>query len=397
MKTINSNKNRKATRIAFFPDRLAHYRLPIFRKLSNTRATCQIRFFSSNKKSINSINLIDTDASEIDVRTLNEVVIRNKVFWQSKIIIQTLSPETDVVVCWGEMHRISTWIAALAARFLRKPFIMWTHGLYGNEGTLKHIVRTTFYRTAQGLLLYGNHSKSLLQKAGFRRKNIQVIYNSLDFKKQREIAKSKPSGELIEFKKSIFPNIDNERILIFCSRLVPKKDPVTLLEALALANKGVNTFKLIIVGDGPYKTKIQDTIKTLKLEDSVHVFGACYREEDLCSLFLISDMCISPGNIGLTALHSLAYGTPVATHSDMDNQMPEAEAVISGENGVLFMRNDAVDIVNKLKNWFADPPNRSEILEFVESNVFNKYNVDYQTSVFFNMIDRSYEQHHNVL
>lgn len=397
MTASNSRKRSKGTQIAFFPDRLAHYRLPVFRQLSNENANATITFYSSKKKSISSINLINHESNEIKVTNINEMVFRNKVFWQSKIISQSLSPQTDTIVCWGEMHRISTWIASLIARILRKPFFMWTHGLYGNEGTFKRIIRTTFYRTALGLFLYGNHSKNLLQKSGFDPKNLEVIYNSLDLKTQREIANNKKHEDLLKTRDSIFQNLDDEKILIFCSRLVPKKDPIILLKALALANKESCSFKLIIVGDGPHKSKIQETIRKLNIEDSVHLFGACYHEEELCTLFMISDMCVSPGNVGLTALHSLAYGTPVATHSDINNQMPEAETVVPGKSGILFEKDNEADIVDQLKHWFSRPPSRSEVLEYAKSNIFNKYNTDYQTSVFYNMLKRSSDQYNHVI
>ena len=42
---------------------------------------------------------------------------------------------------------------------------------------------------------------------------------------------------------------------------------------------------------------------------------------------------VSPGNVGLTAIHSLSYGTPVLTHNNFNNQMPEVESIQPGFNG----------------------------------------------------------------
>ena len=50
----------------------------------------------------------------------------------------------------------------------------------------------------------------------------------------------------------------------------------------------------------------------------------------------MSDLTVSPGNIGLTAIHSLSYGTPVCSHSNFNNQMPESEAIINFEKWFFF-------------------------------------------------------------
>ena len=53
----------------------------------------------------------------------------------------------------------------------------------------------------------------------------------------------------------------------------------------------------------------------------------------------------------LTSIHALTYGTPVATHSDFQNQMPEAAAIIDNINGFFFKRDDEYDLAKKIKNW----------------------------------------------
>ena len=61
---------------------------------------------------------------------------------------------------------------------------------------------------------------------------------------------------------------------------------------------------------------------------------------------------MSIGNIGLTAIHSLSFGTPVASHDNFENQMPEVEAIIDGENGFLFEENNSNDLIDKIEQWF---------------------------------------------
>ncbi len=65
----------------------------------------------------------------------------------------------------------------------------------------------------------------------------------------------------------------------------------------------------------------------------IWLYGACYDEEIIGELIFNAQLCVSPGNVGLTAMHSLVYGTPVITHNNFSNQSPEFEAIIDGKTG----------------------------------------------------------------
>jgi glycosyltransferase involved in cell wall biosynthesis len=52
-------------------------------------------------------------------------------------------------------------------------------------------------------------------------------------------------------------------------------------------------------------------IKERKLDDFIVFYGESYNERELAPLIALADVCVSPGNVGLTAIHALTYGTPV--------------------------------------------------------------------------------------
>ena len=62
----------------------------------------------------------------------------------------------------------------------------------------------------------------------------------------------------------------------------------------------------------------------------------------------ISDVCVMPGRIGLTAIHALSNGVPVISHSNFDHQMPESEVILDGVTGYFFTMNDFASLVDKL-------------------------------------------------
>ena len=109
-------------------------------------------------------------------------------------------------------------------------------------------------------------------------------------------------------------------------------------------------------------------------------YGKSYNTEEIGQLIYNSDLCVSPGNIGLTAIHCLSYGTPVASHSNYKNQMPEVEAIIDGENGFLFEENDHVDLANKINLWFSKKHKLDK--DEIRKIVVEKYNPDNQLAIF---------------
>ena len=61
------------------------------------------------------------------------------------------------------------------------------------------------------------------------------------------------------------------------------------------------------------------------------IIGECYSEETNAKLIYNADLCVAPGNIGLTAIHVMMFGCPAITHNDFKWQMPEFEAIKSME------------------------------------------------------------------
>ena len=79
-------------------------------------------------------------------------------------------------------------------------------------------------------------------------------------------------------------------------------------------------------------------------------YGACYDESKLASFIFNSHCTVSPGNIGLTGIHSFTYGTPVITHNNFNNQMPEVESIVNGVNGFFFKEGNIGSLNETIKN-----------------------------------------------
>jgi glycosyltransferase involved in cell wall biosynthesis len=379
--------------VALLPDRFASYRYTIFKRLSDFKENgFYLTIYADTEEDVPGLKLVDASYCDRDylnggiswVRIKN-IAIRGICFWQTGLFRLACSKEHDVHVYWGEAHRLSTWISAVFSRILGKQVVFWGHGIYGNEGRLKGWVRRSFYRLSNVLLVYSDYGKDLLVERGFASNRIYVIKNSLDCQKQNEFFfKKKSRAELAKLE--LFS--EQDRVLIFIGRLEPQKRLQMLLEALVILNRGAEEhYKLLVIGAGSQRASLLQLAEGLNVSSDVVFYGACYDDEILAPLIMMADVCVSPGEVGLTAMHSLIYGTPVVTHDDFAEQMPEFEAICPGVSGAFYEHGDLGDLCAKIE----------QVIGLIDSGVINSngcreiilkcYTKEYQVGVFNEMLE----------
>ena len=250
--------------------------------------------------------------------------------------------------------------------------------MYGNESPLKNKLRVLFYKAANEILLYERRAKDLLIKEGLKEENLKVIFNSLDYDVHKEL---RTSEDLRTSNKPTFFINNDLPYLIFVGRLTKVKKNDLLIKSVQQINKEAQKVNLLIVGDGVEKENLETLTKELDLEDQVHLYGACYKEELLAQFIYHATLCVSPGNVGLTAMHSLSFGTPVCTHQNYLNQMPEVEVIEEGFNGCFFDENNIEDLTKVIDNWLGNSVSREQIRKQCYQVIDTYYNPYYQYKI----------------
>ena len=138
---------------------------------------------------------------------------------------------------------------------------------------------------------------------------------------------------------------------------------------------------MILIGDGSERERIVSMVEKLQLQSNVWLFGKCYDNETLSDLIYNAELCVSPGNVGLTALHSMSFGTPVLSNDDFETQMPEYETIVPGETGELYKKGDFNDFCEKIKKWLSDNHDRNVVRSNCYSMINGKWNVNNQMSL----------------
>lgn len=287
--------------------------------------------------------------------------------YQRGLIGLALRRDLDALIYLGNPYFVSTWLSALLARLTHKRVLFWTHGWTRSETGVKAWLRWTFYKLADGLLLYGHMAKMTGLAKGFAPEKLHVIYNSLDYESQKKARASITPEKLSALREQLFRE-PGRPVVICCARLTHLCRLDLLLEAQAKLKQEGHLINVLLVGDGPDRQALE-TLAT-RLEVPVRFYGACYDEVTLAGLTMAANVSVSPGKIGLTAMQSLAFGTPVITHDDFEAQMPEWEAILPGRTGDFFKRDDVADLARVIRGWtgtsFTDPAVRNDCFKVIE-------------------------------
>ncbi|RCS27695.1 glycosyltransferase [Polaribacter sp. WD7] len=353
-----------------------HYRGGIFKLLDR-----QLNIDSYFGDKMGDVKKLDYKELKNFKKELKNINIYSHIYWQKGALKLLFKPYANYIIL-GEYYCLSTWFILIFSKFSNKKIYLWTHGWYGNESASKRILKKAFFKLSDSLLLYGNYAKELMIDEGFKKEKLHVIYNSLDYKKQLEVrSKLKKTSIYNDY----FGN-DNP-VLIFIGRLTKIKNLNFLIEIQKKMVTKETPINLIFIGSGEEEENLKRSVKLNNTEKLTWFFGPSYDEYDIGNLLYNADICVSPGNVGLTAMHAMTYGTPVISHNNFSLQMPEFESIVKGVTGEFFEYNNKESLLKTIENWLNNNHNR----EFTRKSCFERidkyFNPAYQIEIIKNQLD----------
>jgi N-acetyl-alpha-D-glucosaminyl L-malate synthase BshA len=232
-------------------------------------------------------------------------------------------------------------VAYLAKQILKTfnihiPVITTLHGtditLVGKNASYEQVV-TFSINGSDGVTCVSNSLKKDTYAQFNIEKDIQVIYNFIDknrFKRQQKE----------HFRKAIAPK--GEKILIHTSNFRKVKRIEDIMQVFKELRK-IMPVKLLLVGDGPERTRIEMMCRELGTCEDVRFLGKLEAIEEVLS---VSDVFMMPSekeSFGLAALEAMACEVPVI--SSNAGGLPELN--IHGETGFL---SEVGDVKSMLQN-----------------------------------------------
>ncbi len=344
------------TRVGIFTNMAPLYVQPLWKRLLSSD---EIHYtFISSATGHEGIKVIDHDSFLIDPkasghwRFVKNKYLASALIYQVGLVKEVLKNDFDVYIFSGEMYSLSTWFGAIICRLRNNPVFFWGHGYYGNERYLKKFLRLTFYKLANYHFLYGNRARLLLIDLGFKADRLFTVYNSLDHAEHKLLYRSRDLNELKQIKEKLFPGGSHTPVLLFIGRLTEKKKISLLINSILLLKTSGKEFNCILIGDGEEKKHLISLVRDHQLEKNICFYDSCYDDSQSGKLIMLADCCVSPGNVGLTAIHCMALGTPVITHDNFCNQMPEVEAVVNGKTGFFFTEDSVESLALAIENFY---------------------------------------------
>jgi glycosyltransferase involved in cell wall biosynthesis len=148
------------------------------------------------------------------------------------------------------------------------------------------------------------------------------------------------------------------RLIIFQGRLVTTKGLPVLLEAASVLRSENRVFELMVIGDGPERSALEELTKKLQLSSCVR-FAGRIAADDLDSALAKASIVVVPslgGEVfGLVLAENMSRGLPVVA-SDVG-----CFAEVLGDAGLTFRAGDANDLASKIARLLDDSALASQL------------------------------------
>ncbi|MEQ8909265.1 MAG: glycosyltransferase family 4 protein [Vicingaceae bacterium] len=206
----------------------------------------------------------------------------------------------------------------------------------GIRFALKDFIFGSIFRKASVCLYIGKHNKDFYKFFGVKESRLKHAPHLVDnqFFQERKLS-------LIEsqkFKADLGIKQD-EVVLLFCGKLIAKKQPDMLLEAYLKSDLNVKS-TLLFVGEGVLRDKLEILAKNIIKEENKSVkFLGFKNQSELPAVYCISDILVLPSyhqeTWGLVVNEALNFNTTIIV-SDNVGCGPE---LVEGKTGFIFERN----------------------------------------------------------
>jgi glycogen synthase len=159
-------------------------------------------------------------------------------------------------------------------------------------------------------------------------------------------------------------------LIVFQGRLVSTKGIRVLLEAASILHSQNRPFELIIIGNGPERTKLQEFAREMGLSSCIRFTGRLDATE-VKSILATASAVVVPslaGEVfGLVVAENMARGLPVVA-SDLG-----AFREVLADAGLTFRVGDAKDLAEQLAKLLDDPVRASRLGDRAKQRVMDLY------------------------
>jgi sugar transferase (PEP-CTERM/EpsH1 system associated) len=201
------------------------------------------------------------------------------------------------------------------------------------------------------------------------RKKVTVILNGIDTEKFCP----KISGKIF---------FDEHQLIIGnVARLAEEKDQRTLLEAAKILKEWKYNIKIVFVGDGLLRPKLEKNVRDYGLDEEVVFFGTRHDVDQIVPEFDIFVLPSTTEGISLTLLEAMSCGIPIIATDVGGNP----EVVVDGQTGSLVPAKDPLAIAKKIEWLFKESVLRRKMGTLGRQRVKELFSIKKTAEQYFNL------------
>jgi glycosyltransferase involved in cell wall biosynthesis len=171
-----------------------------------------------------------------------------------------------------------------------------------------------------------------------------------------------PRAELVDRRLALGRSWDGERVVLSVGRLDAEKNPLLLADVIAQLRARDPRWRLVVAGDGPLRTALEQRLRALGVEGSVQLLGEVANGPDLWSLYRASTVFL---HVSLTEglpqvlFEAQAAGLPIVATAV--GGVPAA--LHGGRTGLLVRPGDAAACASALERLAGDGALRERLID----------------------------------
>lgn len=218
--------------------------------------------------------------------------------------------------------------------------VMYLHGAAenilpkGRKAWIYKLFIKQYEKKTDEVIAISNYVKrSCMTSFGIKEEKITVVYNGVDYKRFSAYY-SIPKRDTMN--------------LIYVGRLIPEKGINVLIDAVDLIKKDVKV-KVVIVGDGPMKSELEEKIKKMDMLNQIKFLGI---RMDIPELLGDADYFIHPvmcnEGFGITLIEAMSVGVPCVAF----NKGAIPEIILDNKNGFIVEEATAEALAERLTECY---------------------------------------------
>lgn len=304
------------------------------------------------------VHVITSLDDGLPVESMENGFFVHRIFWRKIRFLGTISFWIKIFLVLKKINpdivhaqNIGNGIPAfLAKKIFKKPYVVYGHGsdVY-LPWRFKKPISKLVLKNADAVIALTEDMKKAIKKIYNR--DVLVIPNGIDLEKFEDLSR-------VTFRKR-WKIEDEEKILTFVGTLRPIKGVEYLIRAMKIIRQKNADARLMLVGNGEEREKLEKLVKELILEEYVRFIGKVQNEE-VPEYMAASDIFILPSlseGFPVTVLEAMASGLPIIVTRVRGLQ----EIIKDGENGFLVEPKNPEQIAEKVLMLLEDDELRERI------------------------------------